>query len=430
MGKHQFESWTKITKGAEKMSKKKANKNKMSKDEKINLALKFTMVILFLVGAGVFSYPFVVDSLNNYIDQQRIEAYQKELQEKNEKEAAAIKRKKAAENAKMAQQGTSIPGMGVVEDPFEESVGDNSSPGRAYFAKHTVGAIYIPKINVSLPVFDTTNDVLLDKGATILQGSSFPIGGKSTHSVITGHTGLPDKMIFTDVDKLKKGDKFYLEILNEKLAYQVTKIETVLPNELDTLKVVPNQDLVTLVTCTPYMINSHRLLVTGSRIPYEEEMTKQIQKAKEYHKRRLVEYIGIIVLALGVFLYWVWRKFVLIASRKHRYDLVFQVIDGNKQPVAGKTFRLLDYRSRQLESALGDFPKVVTSDENGQVLFKQIPGNIYRIVWEDTDKPYLKAKIGRVKDSRFKLKTKKGLLEKVGKNRQRNYQMNWQRSKP
>lgn len=409
------------------MSKKKSNKNKMTKDEKINLGLKFMMVILFLIGAAVFSYPFVVDSLNNYIDQQRIESYQKELQEKNQKETAALKKKKAAENAKMAAKGTSIPGMGVVEDPFEESVGHNTSPGRAYFAQHTVGAIYIPKINISLPVFDTTNDVLLDKGATILQGSSFPIGGKSTHSVITGHTGLPNKMIFTEVDKLEKGDKFYLEILNEKLAYQVTKIKTVLPNELDTLKVVPNQDLVTLVTCTPYMINSHRLLVTGSRIPYEEEMKKQIQKAKEYHKQRFIEYIGMIVLALGIFFYWVWRKIVLIRSRKRQYDLVFQVVDEeNKQNIIGKTFCLLDYRGRKIETQADDFPKTAISDEAGYVVFKQIPGNIYRVVLDTTTQPYLKAKIARVKDSRFKIKTKKGLLKKIGKSKERNYQMNWQ----
>ena len=348
------------------MSKQKAAKGKMTKDEKINLILKFAMVILFLVGAAVFSYPFVVDSLNNYIDQQRIEAYQKELQQKNKKDAEALKKKKTAENKEMAAKGTSIPGMGIVADPFEENVGHNTSPGREYFAKHTVGAIYIPKINVSLPVFDTTNDVLLDKGATILQGSSFPIGGKSTHSVITGHTGLPEKMLFTDVDKLKKGDKFYLEILDEKLAYKITNIHTVLPNELDKLRVVPDLDLVTLVTCTPYMVNSHRLLVTGSRIPYEKEMTNQIQKAKEYHKRRLIEYIVIIVLFLGLFFYWVWVK------------------------------------------------------------FEQIPGNIYHVVWHEGSKPYLKAKVAQLKDERLKLKTKRNLLEKVGKNKERNYQMVWQ----
>lgn len=409
------------------MSKQKAAKGKMTKDEKINLILKFAMVILFLVGAAVFSYPFVVDSLNNYIDQQRIEAYQKELQQKNKKDTEALKKKKTAENKEMAAKGTSIPGMGIVADPFEENVGHNTSPGREYFAKHTVGAIYIPKINVSLPVFDTTNDVLLDKGATILQGSSFPIGGKSTHSVITGHTGLPEKMLFTDVDKLKKGDKFYLEILDEKLAYKITNIHTVLPNELDKLRVVPDLDLVTLVTCTPYMVNSHRLLVTGSRIPYEKEMTNQIQKAKEYHKRRLIEYIVIIVLFLGLFFYWVWRKSVLIRSRKRTYDLVFQVVDTkDKKAIAGKKFQLLDHRGRKLEDALGDFKKVAISDENGWVKFEQIPGNIYHVVWHEGSKPYLKAKVAQLKDERLKLKTKRNLLEKVGKNKERNYQMVWQ----
>ncbi|MEG0078746.1 MULTISPECIES: class C sortase [Enterococcus] len=408
------------------MTKPKTTKGKMTKDEKINMGLKFAMVILFLVGAAIFSYPFVVDSLNNYIDQQRIESYQKELQQKNKKEADALKKKKAAENAKMAAQGTNIPGMGIVADPFEENVGQNTSPGREYFAKHTVGAIYIPKINVSLPVFDTTNDVLLDKGATILQGSSFPIGGKSTHSVITGHTGLPDKMLFTDVDKLKKDDKFYLEILDEKLAYMVTSIQTVLPNELDKLRVVPNEDLVTLVTCTPYMVNSHRLLVTGSRILYEEAMTKQIQKTKEYHKRRLIEYIAIIVLLLTLFFYWVWRKVVLIRSRKRTYDLTFRVVDANtKEPISGQKFRLLDHRGRSLEGT-ATFTKEASSAENGWVIFEQIPGNIYHVAWHETPKPYLKAKVARLNDKRLKLKTKKGLLKKVGQNKERNYQMDWQ----
>ncbi|MGO3607855.1 MAG: class C sortase, partial [Pseudolactococcus laudensis] len=123
--------------------------------------------------------------------------------------------------------------------------------------------------HVSLPIFDETNNELLEKGATVLQGTSFPIGGKGTHSVITGHTGLPEKKLFTDLEKLKKGDLFYIEVSGKKLAYRVERFKTVLPTELDSLKIEDSSDLVTLLTCTPYMINTHRLLVTGVRVGFE-----------------------------------------------------------------------------------------------------------------------------------------------------------------
>lgn len=397
-------------------------RNKLNKDEKVNLSLKFAMIIMFLIGVAVFSYPFVVDSLNNYIDQQRIAQYQEELKEKNKAKAAELKKQKAEENRKLAESKTHIPGMGAVDDPFDSAVGNNSNPGKEYFQEHTVGAIYIPEINVSLPVFDETNDILLDKGATILQGSSFPIGGKDSHSVITGHTGLPDKMLFTDVINLKKGDQFYLDILGDKLAYKINQIEVVLPNELDTLKVVPGEDLVTLVTCTPYMVNSHRLLVTGTRVPYvEDKMDQEINKAQEYHKRRLIEYIALIAAGLLLFFYWVRRKFILVACRKHNYDLSFTALNEG-QPVVGETFRLLDYRGRELKD-VGTIQLEAVSDPNGVVSFKQLPGNIYRIAAvENADKwPKLKAKIIRVKDSRFKLKGKKKLVEPLGKKKERRY---------
>ena len=126
--------------------------------------------------------------------------------------------------------------------------------------------IIIPVIHVSLPVYHGCEAEILQKAAGHFAGSSLPVGGPSTHCVISGHSGLPSAKLFTDLPKLKEGDRFYLETLGETLTYRITEIQVVLPEELDALEIEEGRDLVTLVTCTPYGINSHRLLVQGERI--------------------------------------------------------------------------------------------------------------------------------------------------------------------
>lgn len=133
-----------------------------------------------------------------------------------------------------------------------------------------MGYVEIPKINVKIPVFHTTDDEVLQKAAGHLEGSSLPIGGKSTHSVISAHRGLPSATLFTDLDKMKEGDHFLLYILDDILCYEVDKVSVVEPEETDGLAVEEGEDLVTLLTCTPYGVNSQRLLVRGHRVPYEE----------------------------------------------------------------------------------------------------------------------------------------------------------------
>ena len=215
------------------------------------------MALLFFAGAMVFSYPFVVDTINNFYDQRVIDNYQIQYQTAHKAQQKKQLAQMKAKNESLLKQEhtTNIPGMGLVEDPFESALKNNVKPSKAYLQSHMIGAIFIPSIHVSLPIFNETNDELLEKGATVLQGTSYPIGGISTHSVLTGHSGLPDKKLFTDLDKLKKGDLFYIEVLGEKLAYRAVNFKTVLPTQLESLKIVDGKDLVTLVTCTPYMIN-------------------------------------------------------------------------------------------------------------------------------------------------------------------------------
>ena len=134
-----------------------------------------------------------------------------------------------------------------------------------------MGYVQIPKINVKIPIFHTTNDDVLQRGAGHLEGSSLPIGGENHHAVISAHRGLPSAALFTDLDKMEKGDHFLLYILDDILCYEVDQITVVEPKNTSDLTVEDNMDLVTLLTCTPYGVNSHRLLVRGHRVPYEPE---------------------------------------------------------------------------------------------------------------------------------------------------------------
>ena len=142
-----------------------------------------------------------------------------------------------------------------------------------------MGYVEIPKIQVNLPIYHGTDAEELDRGVGHLLGSSLPVGGENTHTILSGHSGMASQKMFTDLEQLTQGDVFYLNVLGETLAYQVTEINTVLPYETDLLGIAPGEDLCTLVTCTPYGVNSHRLLVRGSRIPYEEAAAMEEETA-------------------------------------------------------------------------------------------------------------------------------------------------------
>lgn len=389
--------------------------NKPTRDDRINLMLKLLMAVMFLAGFLIFIYPFVVDSVNNFVDQRRMEQMQAEMTKTNRQQAKQRLAQMKKENEK---NKTQIPGAGSFDDPFNETQTKAKSPHKEYYIEHTIGAIFIPKINVSLPVFDQTNDVLLDKGATVLQGTSFPIGGTNTHSVITGHTGLPDKKLFTDLERLKKQDQFFLHIENKKLAYSVDRIKVIKPNDLRDLKVQKGRDIATLLTCTPYGINSHRLLVTGQRIPYPEAAAKKIKRTQNYHTYRLVALIAACSLFLVVFGYFVWRKVVFYQSRKKTFDLVFYVAQGGV-PKVGASFMLTTHRGKHKVKLDGE-PVTAVSDEAGKVQFTQIPGNIYHLVSQQ-EMPRIKAKVWQLKDKQFKVIARRKFLRKSKTNSIKRY---------
>ncbi len=173
-----------------------------------------------------------------------------------------------------------------------------------------MGYIRIPKIKVELPVYHGTEETVLQSGVGHFEGTSLPVGGESTHTVLTGHRGLPSKLLFTDMDELTEGDIFYIKILGETLAYQIDQILTVEPEDTKALAIAPGKDYVTLVTCTPYAVNTHRLLVRGMRIPYEEAVLQvpdeKITPTIPFQVKLLLLAIGILIL---IFIcYGIWRK--------------------------------------------------------------------------------------------------------------------------
>lgn len=168
-----------------------------------------------------------------------------------------------------------------------------------------MGYVEVPTLNITLPIYHGTEDSTLEIGAGHLLGSSLPVGGDSTHAIITGHSGMASQKMFSDLDQLKEGDVFYVDVLGERLAYKVDQIKTVLPHDTTYLEILPGKDLCTLVTCTPFGVNTHRLLVRGSRIPYTEavaqaeemQQTEPAESTWEQEYMKGIE-IGVVVVSL------------------------------------------------------------------------------------------------------------------------------------
>lgn len=183
-----------------------------------------------------------------------------------------------------------------------------------------MGYVEIPKIDVNLPIYHGTSEEVLDKGVGHLIGSSLPIGGEGFHSVLTGHSGLAGKRLFSDLEQLALGDRFFLHVLGETLAYEVSEINRVLPHETELLTAVAGEDLCTLVTCTPYGVNTHRLLVRGSRIPYDNSAAAAVEEptqhtaAKSTWKQNYVKGltigagVAVSVTVLSLVDFWIYRK--------------------------------------------------------------------------------------------------------------------------
>lgn len=225
------------------------------------------IVLIFLVGLGILCYPLISSAVNNFAARQQAEEYTKIT-----KEMPTDRQKELLESAK--KYNDSLTNNVIIVDPFDseayEKIGKEYSNSMDVDGKGLIGYIDVPKINVCLPINHSTSEEVLAHSAGHLQNTSMPIGGESTHAVISAHSAYPGQTFFDYLSDLKEGDEFYIRVLNRVLKYEVDQIKTVLPEETSDLRIIRGRDYVTLVTCTPYSVNTHRLLVRGKRVEYDD----------------------------------------------------------------------------------------------------------------------------------------------------------------
>lgn len=269
-----------------------------------NKAGNLVISIIFLAGLSLLLYPFVANQWNNYRQKQLLSGYEQVVSEKEAAEGIDYDaERKKAEDYNEALLPCVLP------DSF--ALAESSGVDPVYMntlniaGDEMMGSVEIPKINIKIPIYHTTEEEVLNKGAGHLEGSSLPVGGANTHAVISAHRGLPSASLFTDLDQLKEGDHFLIHVLNETLCYEVDKISVVKPEDTSALAVEDGQDLVTLLTCTPYGVNTERLLVRGHRVPYVEEEVKEektVLSGSSLHTNYLLwVFVGLFVTALFVF---------------------------------------------------------------------------------------------------------------------------------
>lgn len=377
----------------------KQRKQKQSR----RLLFRLFLLICIAVGLLITLYPFYVDSLNSLMDQKRMEQVQKRTAAENE----AQRKKMEEQNQRLTDQGFN-PGA----DPFDEQ-NRNESTTSSQLEEWLIGSVNIPKIQISISLYDRLNGMILENGAGVLQGTSFPLGGNSTHSVISAHSGLPNRRLFTELNRLEHGDTFILTVLGEKLAYQVENIQVVLPDDTSVLTIEEGKDLVILLTCTPYMINTHRLLVTGHRIPYSESVKKEEEKGNQERNLRQLLILAGTIIAVVILLLFIGRLIYQYRLSKKVLDFSFIISDSAGNPVNGGSF-ILKHKKKTLTR--NGVPFSVQSDHYGKVKLDQLPGGTYRIVSVDDPKVAASFGIRKLKQEKMYFFEGRKLVKELQKN--------------
>ena len=253
---------------------------------------------IFLAGIAIFLYPSVSNYINSKNQSQVISNYEEMLGTISEEDYSKFWQAAIEYNEKLAQKPLNFT---LSDDELLEynSILDPTGTG-------IIGYIEIENIGVNLPIYHGTEESVLQVGIGHLEGTSFPTGTSSTHAVLSGHRGLPSSKLFSDLDQMIEGDTFLLHILDQTFAYQVDQISIVLPEEVNSLAIVDDKEFVTLVTCTPYGVNTHRLLVRAKRVDYSEE-TKLIvpADASRYGTLLVAPFIGAPLLIIAFIIYLV-----------------------------------------------------------------------------------------------------------------------------
>ena len=259
-------------------------------------------VLIFAAGLSVMLYPAVSNYLHQRHQMGVIDDYREQTEKMSQEQIEALKNDARRYNERLADI--------AINGSASETSSDLEYQNLLNISGDVMAYITIPVCDISLPIRHGCGEEVLQKSAGHIPESSLPIGGENTHAVITAHRGLPSAKLFTNIDSLKEGDLFFIHGVDETLAYKVDQIKVVLPDELSYLQITPGKDYVTLVTCTPYGINTHRLIVRGERTEYIREVEEeQVADAKKKHNKTVILYvIGIIAAILVMLIVYFIRK--------------------------------------------------------------------------------------------------------------------------
>lgn len=277
-------------------------------------------VVLFLLALGITLYPLFSTWYNERHQSMIHTEYMEIVEQTDNSELILAKRRADAYNEAI------VPGTQLEESYSKEAVlsaSEDYDQQLNIAGDGIMGYIEIPLIHVNLPIYHGTDADTLDAGVGHLLGSSLPVGGKTTHSVLTAHSGMASQKMFSDLDKLTEGDIFFVKVLGETLAYQVDAINTVLPHDTTFLGIEAGEDLCTLVTCTPFGVNTHRLLVRGTRIDYQEAesmVEEQIQYTDLPESTWEQEYIKGIFIGIGSVIVITGICLFLKSKRRGKYE--------------------------------------------------------------------------------------------------------------
>lgn len=261
-----------------------------------NTIIIICFIIVILLGAGAAAYPLIA-SINNEHTQSLVQTeYAEKLQQLDTSEIdAALAAAREYNKTISTVQIEDVDKIKADLPPYEDllNLANNG----------IMGYIEIPTINIDLPIYHGTTGAAMEKGAGHMEGTSLPVGGIGTHAVISAHSGMASAKLFTDLDKLKLGDMFFITVCNQKLAYEVDNIAVVEPTDIDLIRIDTQQDYVTLLTCTPYGVNTHRLLVRGHRVEMAEEAIAEVEeKAKPEGSTWIEKYEQGILIGVAIFL--------------------------------------------------------------------------------------------------------------------------------
>lgn len=265
------------------------------------------LTIILIIGVSLLLYPTVSDYWNEFHQSKAIASYVEVVETMDEEKIQSILDEAIAYNERLRSKANR---WNLSEEDIAEYNNTLNVSGTGI-----MGYIDIPSITVQLPIYHSTDEEVLQIGVGHIEGSSLPVGGEGTHAVVSGHRGLRSAKLFTDIDQLSEGDIFKFYVLGETLTYQIDQIRIVLPDELNDLKIEPGKDYVTLVTCTPYGINSHRLLVRGHRIENTDAEKTVVTEATQIKPLYVSVILSFILLILYVIVVKLIDRIILFRFR-------------------------------------------------------------------------------------------------------------------